>query len=103
MSLADDVMADEAARIAALAANVPADWPHGLCECDGATCCGGHGPVAYEVERDDGRVMKVCTRCTLMGDKRSTLLVTGEDESGPLVEFDALGAMCIIFELGGAK
>lgn len=73
-------------------------FPHGRCECDGATCCGGRGPAAYRVTRK-GRSMLVCTKCDLSSDTDKVLLVTKDDPAQVWMDFDALGAVCIMFKL----
>ncbi len=79
--------------------NYAALFPHGVCECNGATCCGGRGPAAYEVTRD-GRRMKVCTLCDLWSDINKKLLVTSDEKTKVYFDFDAMGAFCIARKLG---
>ncbi len=93
--------------------------PHGFCECASgnpekvkgildeiadtlmfgtdsvAFCCIGTGPAAWSVVRN-GRAMKVCTHCTLFGDKDRELLVTREDNLKLYENYDDLGALAII-------
>ena len=73
--------------------------PYGLCECDGVGCCGGFGPVAFEVTRD-GKKMKVCTRCDLLTDSSKKLLVKKSDNAEIWMKFDPLGGFIIIGMLG---
>ena len=68
--------------------------PHGLCECDGISCCGGRGPAWLEVTRE-GRRIKVCTRCDLTSDKDREILVQPTTPTKVFSDFDALGAMVI--------
>ncbi len=73
-------------------------FPHGRCECDGPTCCGGRGPAAFRVTRG-GKSMLLCTRCNLSSDTEKVLLVTSHDKASVYADFDALGAMCILLGL----
>lgn len=81
-------------------------FPYGQCECSDCSIsaggCGGFGPAAFEVERA-GVTMRVCTRCDLTSDKNKTLLVTPEDNAKLWIDFDPLGAVCIMGELGKKK
>lgn len=70
-------------------------FPYGTCECDGSSCCGGTGPAAFEVTRNDQR-MKVCTRCDLSSDQDKKLLVKGSDDAETFMRFDPLGAFVIM-------
>jgi len=80
------------------------DFPHGKCEC--APCragwCGGRGPAAYEVRRD-GKVLRVCTKCTLFRDNYQKLLVKPGDPIEPFEAWDELGTMRIQSELQAAE
>lgn len=65
------------------------------CECNGSTCCGGRGIAVFQVERD-GKRMKVCTRCDIGSDKDKKILkYVKKIPAQKLIEFDALGAMCL--------
>jgi hypothetical protein len=76
------------------------DAPHGRCDCNGLTCCRGHGPAAYRVTREGvvGR-MKVCTWCDLSSDQDREILVTSDEPIGPYLRFDPLGAFCLWSQL----
>lgn len=65
------------------------DYPYGKCECDECRpgWCHGEGPAAFEVVRGD-RKMRLCTKCTLSGDKDSRLLLTKSDDLAPFREWD---------------
>lgn len=76
-------------------------YPYGCCECTSCDCsngCNGLGPAAYAVVRD-GKAMNVCTRCDLPSDSSKTLLLKAEDPAECFREYDALGFMCIVFEM----
>ena len=73
-------------------------FPHGKCECHGTSCCGGRGPAAFEVIRDEKKML-VCTRCDLSSDKDKRLLITGREPASTYFDFDALGAVCLGFAL----
>ena len=70
-------------------------FPYGVCECNGETCCGGVGPAAFAVTRN-GKRMHVCTRCHLSSDTNKKLLLTEKDQAKPFLDFDALGWFCIL-------
>lgn len=73
--------------------------PFGPCECaDTCDCKDKPGPAAYEVERS-GKTIHVCTRCDLTSDKNKRLLLRASDNAKPFIDYDALGAMCILFDL----
>lgn len=66
------------------------------CDCAGWMCCGGRGIAVFEVTRD-GKVMRVCTRCDLGNDKNRKILKYVMKLPGmTLVNFDSLGAMCLM-------
>tara|TARA_Y100000310_G_scaffold341826_1_gene442325 strand:+ start:254 stop:490 length:237 start_codon:yes stop_codon:yes gene_type:complete len=67
------------------------EYPHGNCECVAGCQCerNGPGPAYAEVTRD-GKRMKVCSRCTLFGDKDEKLLVTAEDSASVYLDYDPL-------------
>lgn len=70
------------------------------CECDGSMCCGGRGIAVFEVTRD-GKKMKVCTRCDLPKDRktRKILPYVKNIPAKKLIDFDALGAMCLAWDM----
>lgn len=69
------------------------------CECDGPWCCGGRGIAVFSVERE-GKKIKVCTKCDLQSDKNKKILpYVSTIPASKLMEFDALGALCLAFEL----
>lgn len=78
-------------------------YPHGDCECtDGCQTCskdGKRGPAAYLVTRKDGRILNVCTRCTLSSDIYEVLLVTPKDDPNIFFAYDSLGAAIITYDL----
>jgi hypothetical protein len=77
--------------------------PCGQCECrDGCRCEAFAGPAAWTVNRD-GRILKVCSRCTLSGDTDRKLLVTNETPSAPFEEYDDLGFFLICSDLNKEK
>ena len=80
------------------------NFPHGVCECPTASglCCGGCGPIAYEVTRN-GKRLRLCTRCDLPGDIDRVLLVSTGEPADLYWRFDALGAFCILGELRETK
>jgi hypothetical protein len=43
--------------------------------------------------------MNVCTRCDLPSDSSKTLLLKAEDPAECFREYDALGFMCLVFEM----
>lgn len=83
-------------------AKQPPKYPYGVCECN--TCiiglggCGGLGPAAFEVTRK-GKRIRLCTRCDFSDDKDKTLLVTEKDGAKLWLDFDPLGAFCIMGKL----
>jgi hypothetical protein len=68
------------------------------CDCDQHPHGAANAPVAFEVTRD-GKRMKVCTRCDFSTDKDKLWLFDKSTPSGPFIEFDALGAVCIALKL----
>lgn len=78
--------------------SIKSKFPYGMCECDGAMCCRGYGPAAFSVVRD-GKAMKVCTKCDLSSDTNKVLLVKKTDKTKIWMDYDPLGAMCIMFKL----
>lgn len=88
------------------------EFPFGPCECEGGLiaggfgrpgCCGGEGPAAYEVTRNDVK-LKLCTRCDLTSDRPTrVLLLTEETQSAPFEEHDPLGFMCLCLDLLAAR
>ncbi len=78
-------------------------YPCGQCECrDGCQCKAVAGPAAWTINRD-GRILKVCSRCTLSGDTDRKLLVTDETPLAPFEEYDFLGAFLICSYLNKEK
>lgn len=77
-------------------------FPHGKCQCDGPTCCGGNGPAAFEVTRY-GKRMRVCTRCDLSSDQDKTLLVQKDEPMEIYADHDFLGVVCIAMRLADAE
>lgn len=74
-------------------------FPYGRCACDGSMCCGGRGPAVYQVVRN-GKTIRLCTKCDLSSDSDKTLLVRKTDKTAKiLMDFDALGAFCIVNDL----
>lgn len=75
-------------------------YPHGQCQCPQASgmCCGGLGPAAFRVTRN-GTTLLLCTRCDMTSDTDKQLLVTGDEPADLYVNFDALGAFCIMATL----
>lgn len=66
-------------------------FPYGTCQCPtgmAGGCCGGHGPAAFEVERD-GKTIRVCTKCDLSSDKNKVLLVKESDDKKIFIKHDA--------------
>lgn len=73
-------------------------FPYGVCECTDCgplSECHGMGPAAYSVVRN-GVPMNVCTRCDLTSDQSKRLLVTKQDQADIWMNYDPLGAFCII-------
>ena len=68
-----------------------------MCECT-HSCA----PVWKIVERK-GKQIKVCTRCDLSTDKTIKLLVDEKTPIKPFMDYDALGAFCIIGEIEKLK
>lgn len=52
-------------------------------------------PVAYLVKRHT-EFLKVCTRCQLSNDTVVRILVNRDTNAHAFVEYDALGAMCLL-------
>jgi hypothetical protein len=67
------------------------------CECH----AGCHGPAVYAVTRD-GRRINVCTRCTFDGEDEK-LIITRQHDPRTLMNYDALGAYCVMSDLVEAK
>ena len=67
------------------------------CDCNGASCCGGRGIAVFSVVRN-GKKMKVCTRCDLAVDRptRKVLPYVKNIPAKKLIDFDPLGAFCIL-------
>lgn len=70
------------------------------CECNGSMCCGGRGIAVFEVTRK-GKKLKICTRCDLSTDKKTRRILpyVKNIPAKKLIDFDALGAMCLAFDL----
>ncbi len=87
-----------------------AKFPYGKCECDAdpyanisSGCCHGEGPAAYMATRD-GEETRLCTRCVVSDDNATAqLLVTEADDARVYLDFDLIGAMCLMFELKKEK
>lgn len=72
------------------------------CECQDcniySNCGKSIAPVTKLVERN-GKRIKVCSRCDLSSDKLIKLLVNKNTPAKALIDYDALGAMCIMSEI----
>lgn len=66
--------------------------PFGTCECRSRCQCSEEpGPAAYSIVRQ-GVSLRVCTRCTLLGDEKKTPLPSSNDDCVLFFEYDPLGA-----------
>lgn len=74
-----------------------------MCQCDGATCCGGRGLAVYRVQRDAGEML-VCTWCYFPSDESTMEILPGvEAYMDELLDFDRLGAQVLAQKIKRAQ